>query len=129
MHDDDTESESTVEATLLKDSMAALKDPATMKEVEKLMSDPAFIKEMEKIKSDPNFAGAVQSAKDLYGNYVKAAQVFGQLNSRTPKEGGILSDAQLGMHELSKAMKNPAMLAEAMELLKDPETAAEVTID
>jgi hypothetical protein len=32
----------------------------------------------------------------------------------------------IGMQNLMKASKDPKMLAEAMEMLKDPETAAEV---
>lgn len=38
-----------------------------------------------------------------------------------------LSSAQLGMAELAKTMKNPGQLKEALELLKDPEIAAEVS--
>jgi hypothetical protein len=34
-----------------------------MAEVQEMMKDPAFLKEMERIKSDPQFANAVQSAK------------------------------------------------------------------
>ena len=114
---------------LLKDAMAALKDPSTMKEVEKLMSDPAFIREMEKIKSDPQFASSVQSAKELYNDAAKAAKTFGELGARANKGGlhnGRPSDAQLGMSELAKIAKNPQMMADALQMLKDPETVAEV---
>jgi hypothetical protein len=37
-----------------------------------------------------------------------------------------MSDAQLGIAKLAEAAKNPKMLADAMEMLKDPEVAAEV---
>lgn len=39
-----------------------------------------------------------------------------------------ISDAQLGLQELAKAARNPKALVEAMEMLKDPEIAAEVGV-
>jgi len=115
---------------LMKDAMEALQDPETMKEVQQLMNDPEFIKEMERIKSDPQFANAVQSAKEMYSDPEKAAQVLGQLKSQSAAANGAKrqpkTDAQLGLQELAKTAANPKMLADAMEMLKDPETATEV---
>ena len=112
---------------VLKDAMRALKDPSTMREVEKLMSDPAFIKEMERLKTDAKFASAVESAKSLYNDADRAAKVFGDLSAQAAnrREAGV-SDAQLGMSELSKAAKDPQMLVDAMQIMQDPEIAMEV---
>lgn len=107
----------------LKEAMSALNDPATRKEVESMMADPAFRREMEKMKSNPVYMNAIQGAKDMLDPQ-RAASIQSQISSQQDSE---LSDAALGMQEMMKAAKNPKMLADAMEMMKDPETAAEVT--
>jgi hypothetical protein len=90
-----------------------------------MMKDPAFLKEMERIKSDPKFANAVQSAKNMYTSRAPppTPEVLGQVNKGKREQ----TDAQLGLAELAKTTADPKLLAEAMEMLKDPETAAEVS--
>ena len=104
----------------MKEAMSALNDPATRKEVEAMMADPAFRKEMEKMKSNPVYMNAIQGAKDMLDPQ-RAANIQSQMSDHDE-----ISDAALGMQEMIKASKNPKMLADAMEMLKDPETAAEV---
>jgi uncharacterized protein YjgD (DUF1641 family) len=108
----------------LKEAMSALNDPATRREVESMMADPAFRKEMEKMKSNPVYMNAIQGAKDMLDPQ-RAAHIQSQMAAH---EEADLSDASLGMQEMIKAAKNPKMLADAMEMMKDPETAAEVKI-
>jgi len=57
--------------------------------------------------------------------------VMGQIRAHQAVEEQLkkqqqLSDVELGIAELAKAAKNPKMLADAMEALKDPEVAREV---
>jgi hypothetical protein len=106
----------------LKEAMAMLNDPATRKEVESMMADPAFRKEMEKMKSNPVYMNAIQGAKDMLDPQ-RAANIQSQMSAHKEDE---LSDAALGLQEMMKASKNPKMLADAMEMMKDPEIAAEV---
>lgn len=108
----------------LKDAMSMLDDPATRKEVEKMMADPAFKKEMEKMKSNPVYMNAIQGAKDMLDPQ-RAANIQSQMSAH---ESSGLTDAALGMQEMMKASKNPKMLADAMEMMKDPEIAAEVAV-
>lgn len=107
----------------LKEAMSALNDPATRKEVESMMADPAFRREMEKMKSNPVYMNAIQGAKDMLDPQ-RAAHIQSQISTQQETD---LSDAALGMQEMMKAAKNPKMLADAMEMMKDPETAAEVS--
>ena len=107
----------------MREAMEALSnDPATRREVEQMMADPAFRKEMEKMKSNPVMMNAIQGAKDMLDPQ-RAANIQSQMAAHQEEE---LSDAALGMQEMIKAAKNPKMLADAMEMMKDPETAAEV---
>jgi uncharacterized protein YjgD (DUF1641 family) len=48
------------------------------------------------------------------------------INTESESETEVLSDAELGMKELGKSLKDPRILAEALEMLKDPEIAREV---
>ena len=89
---------------------------------------------MERLQSDPMFKSAVENAKSMYGSPEKAAEVIGQLdksrNQMNQMQNDVkekLSDAQLGMQELAKSAQDPKVMAEAMEMLKDPEIAKEVS--
>lgn len=53
------------------------------------------------------------------------AKVYSEMRSHQQAQKK-MSDAELGLSELAKAAQNPKAMAEAMEMLKDPETAAEV---
>jgi hypothetical protein len=65
---------------------------------------------------------AIQGAKDMLDPQ-RAANIQSQMSAHKEDE---LSDAALGLQEMMKASKNPKMLADAMEMMKDPEIAAEV---
>ena len=117
----------------MKELMSSLDDPETMKEVEKLMKDPAFISEIENLKNDPQFIRQFSAASDLYNDPLKQARVMGQIRAHQAiqekerqQQQHHQSDVELGLSELAKAAKNPKMLADAMEALKDPEVAREV---
>lgn len=118
----------------MKELMSSLDDPETMKEVEKLMKDPTFISEIENLKNDPQFIRQFSAASDLYNDPLKQARVMGQIRAhqaiqekeRQQQQQHHQSDVELGLSELAKAAKNPKMLADAMEALKDPEVAREV---
>lgn len=69
----------------------------------------------------------LQGAKDMYSNPETAARVQAQL-IEAASELKQESDIDIGLRELAKAAKNPKMLADAMEMLKDPEIAKEVII-
>ena len=43
------------------------------------------------------------------------------------KDESALSDAELGIRELSKTLKDPSLLQEALQMLKDPEIAKEAS--
>ena len=45
--------------------MAALNDPATRAEVERLMKDPNFMAKMQNLKADPNFQQALKQTGEL----------------------------------------------------------------
>lgn len=106
----------------LKEAMSMLNDPATRKEVESMMADPAFKKEMEKMKNNPVYMNAVQGAKEV----LEPQRGAGSRGRAASPEVEDLSDADLGMQQMMKAAKDPKMIAEAMEMMKDPETAAQV---
>lgn len=118
----------------MKELMSSLNDPETMKEVEKLMKDPAFVSEIENLKNDPQFIRQFSAASDMYNDPLKQARVMGQIRAhqaieekeRQQQQQHQQSDVELGLSELAKAAKNPKMLADAMEALKDPEVAREV---
>lgn len=119
----------------MKELMSSLDDPETMKEVEKLMKDPTFISEIENLKNDPQFIRQFSAASDLYNDPLKQARVMGQIRAhqaiqekerQQQQQQHHQSDVELGLSELAKAAKNPKMLADAMEALKDPEVAREV---
>lgn len=74
------------------------------------MSDPAFVREMERLKMDPSSAGAIKSAKDLYGNPDKAAEIFGKLAKHKSNE-------PVSKTTLLKTAKDPQALSHAMDLL------------
>ena len=105
-----------------------------MKEVEKLMKDPEFVSEIENLKNDPQFIRQFSAASDMYNDPLKQARVMGQIRAhqaieekeRQQQQQHQQSDVELGLSELAKAAKNPKMLADAMEALKDPEVAREV---
>ena len=106
----------------LKEAMSMLNDPATRKEVESMMADPAFKKEMEKMKNNPVYMNAVQGAKEV----LEPQRVASSRGKMAAQEVEELSDAELGMQQMMKAAKDPKMIADAMEMMKDPETAAQV---
>jgi hypothetical protein len=110
----------------VKEALESLRDPSIMREVEMLMNDPDFVRQMEQIKSDPKAIHAVKSAKDLYKDSERAAEVFNGLSKQAVRNTGDLSNAQLGMMELLRAGKDPKVLSDAMEMLKDPAAAKEV---
>jgi uncharacterized protein YjgD (DUF1641 family) len=114
--------------TAMKETLALLSDPSTRAELEELMRDPAFQKEMEKLKSNPVYMNALQSAKEMFDNPEKLATLHSQMAAKVNEvnEDGATSDVALGIQELSKAAKNPKMLADAMEMLKDPDVVKEV---
>jgi hypothetical protein len=115
--------ESMKDPNSMKEAMEMLNDPATRKEVEKLMSDPEFKKEMEKLQNNPVYRQAMEGAKEMFADAGKAARIQREVAAAT----GTMSDAELGMSELMKASKNPKLIAEALESMKDPEIAAEVS--
>ena len=49
-------------------------------------------------------------------------------SKKTESKEETISDAELGLRELQKTLKDPKALAEAMEMLKDPEIAKEVRL-
>ena len=54
---------------------------------------------------------------------------FSKTSHRGDKEskGEALTDAELGIRELSKTLKDPSLLQEALQMLKDPEIAKEAS--
>lgn len=111
----------------VKEAMEILFDSATIRDVQALMNDPDFVRQMEQLKSNPQNADAVKSAKDLFLDEAKAASLFSQIARRDGERASLgLTDAQLGMTELKRAAKDPTILSETLEMLKDPSVVAEV---
>lgn len=119
----DTLRSTATDPSAFRDALESLNDPETLKEVRKLMDDPNFKKEMEILKNDPMFLSAAEKARTVFEDPQKAAELVSELSKMNRDKA---SDAQLGLAELGKAAKDPKLLAEAMEMLKDPTISAEV---
>jgi hypothetical protein len=91
--------------------MMQLNDPKTKAEVDRMLADPTFRRQLEKMKNDPSYRDTIDGTK--------AALADSAVNS----DGDTISDAQLGMSELAKAAKDPKLMAEAMNMMKDPGTS------
>lgn len=102
----------------LLNAVRMLKDPSTIKDVEQLMKDPSFVKEMERLKADPKTVDAIQSAKDLFGNPSKAAEVFGKLSKLAEHENGNIGVGGGSDSSLLKTVKDPKVLAHAISMLQ-----------
>lgn len=99
--------------------MRKLKDPSTMNDVRQLMNDPSFVKEMERMKSNPLFTAEIQSAKDLFGNPERAAEVFGKLSKVGVNDEIQQVDGDNVASSLLKTAKDPQVLSNAMRLLSE----------
>ena len=62
---------------------------------------------------DPLFVNAMQSTKEMYANPEKAAEIVGDLRrASVENDRPKLTDAELGLRELSKAASDPKLMME-----------------
>eukprot|EP01031_Cornospumella_fuschlensis_P033095 gene33095-40034_t len=107
----------------LQETYAQLQNPESLQQVQAMMRDPSFLSEVNRLKSNPLYKDALASVQEMYSDPAKAAKFLSAMSAARRDE---MSTAQLGMSELSKVAKNPKLMAEALEDLKNPEIAAEV---
>ena len=102
--------------------METLNDPNVREEVKKMMADPDLREKIEKLKKDPKFMENVADAKKTMESkaYIEAEPAV------PPDYSDQKKNVQVGLQGLGEMSKNPKLLAEAMESLKDPEIAKEV---
>ena len=98
----------------VREAMMQLNDPATKREVDRMLADPTFRKQLERMKSDPAYRATIDGTKAALADPDNAA------GREVNQDGDAVSDAQLGMSELAKAAKDPKLMAEAMNMMKDP---------
>ena len=96
-------------AELMKD----LDNPEIMAEVNKLMADPSFKREMKGMEKAMKDAADMLADPKKMEEFARQAEQYADLIKNGPGFNGAM-DAALGMDFLSKAGKDPNMLAEAM---------------
>ena len=73
--------------------------------------------------------GGKKGKKDMDDIERQREEMKARIESQLPpqRDDDTISSAELGMMELARSVKNPKLLAQAMEDLKDPEIAAQVS--
>ena len=102
--------------------MDSLNDPNVREEVKKMMADPDFRGKIEKLKKDPKFMENMADAKK-----VMESEAYVEAEPQVPPDySDQKRNVEVGLKGLGEMSKDPKLLAEAMESLKDPEIAKEV---
>jgi uncharacterized protein YjgD (DUF1641 family) len=115
--------QATNDPTLLAQLMQDMQDPEMMAEAKKMMESPEFKNQMKKLEKSKEFKEAVKKTGDMMKDPAQAARLEAQMEHMLKRgQDSLKKNAADSMTEAMGAMsEDPAVMAEAMKMMKDPD--------